>query len=256
MSQDPSAELAARLYDEGVVAFRRGDNDECRRLSEAAIRTASAVWSEREQALGHIGLSRADFRDRAYAAGLRHAHKADELATRCGADDVRIQAMHMRAELTRAQGDYAAAVPMYEQLLAADEAAADNRALAMENYNLGSVLLQVGDLRAARARLECSLELVDADDVQQLSYTLLGFAGLLAREGNAEVAARILGAVKTHFDHVGEMLDPAEELELSSHVDAARLVDLDGYEATYGVGATLSLAEARTLVSEIEQEPV
>lgn len=58
-----SEALAEQQYADGLAAFRRGDNAACRRLSEAALATAAAVGSERRKALGHIGLSRADFRD-------------------------------------------------------------------------------------------------------------------------------------------------------------------------------------------------
>jgi len=244
----PSAELARRQYDDGLAAFRRGDNDECRRLSELAIGTAAAVGADREQALGHIGLSRAAFRDRAYDAGLEHANLADDIASRCEAEDVRITALHMRAELTRAQADYVAAVPLYEQLLAADDARGDQRSLAMENYNLGSVLVQTGDLASARDHLERSLRLDASGEHNMTAYVLLGFAGLVAREGDAVTAAKLLGAVQAHFEEVGEVLDPAEQLEFDSHVAAARADDESAYSAAYDEGAELSIDDAKALV--------
>src|SRR5436309_11943352 len=107
---------AEKLYDDGLVASRRGDNEECRRLSKLAISTAAAAGSEREQALGHIGLARADFRDGAYDDGLEHGRIADEIAGRIGAHDLQATALHVRAELIRAQAAYATVVPLYEQL--------------------------------------------------------------------------------------------------------------------------------------------
>lgn len=244
---DGGAQRAQQMYEEGVLAFRRGDNEECRRLSQLAVDIAAKAGTAREQALGHIGLSRAAFRELDYPTGLRHAHRAEDLAAGCGAEDVRLTALHMRAELTRAQGDYAAAVPLYEQLLVADEEAGDTKSLAMEHYNLGSVLLQTGELPAAREHLTASLRTcreANAWGRDMLHYALLGMAGLLAREGDPFTAARLLGAVQAHVGRIGEVLDPAEELELSSHVQAARRADPAGFASAYAEGQAMTTEDA------------
>ena len=64
-----SEALAEQQYADGLAAFRRGDNAACRRLSAAALTTAAVAGSERGKALGHLGLSRADFRDGDYPGG-------------------------------------------------------------------------------------------------------------------------------------------------------------------------------------------
>lgn len=198
-------------------------------------------------ALSHLNLSRADFRDGAYAGGIEHAVAADTHAAACGAEDLRITALHMRAELTRASGDYATAVPMYQQLLAADEAKGDEAALAMEHYNLGSVLLQTGDLDAARSHLQRSLVLCTAKP-EQVRYTLLGFAGWLARAGDPRTAGTVLGAVEQHLGSIGEVLDPAEAVELASHVRAGRERDGAAFEDGRAAGRSMTLAEAQALL--------
>lgn len=198
-------------------------------------------------ALSHLNLSRADFRDGFYASGIEHASAADSHAAACGADDLRITALHIRAELTRAAGDYATAVPMYEQLLAADEARGDDAALAMEHYNLGSVLLQAGMLDSARSHLQRSLELCPAKP-EQLRYTLLGYAGWLVRAGDPHTAGKVLGAVEQHLEAIGEVLDPAEAVELASHVTTGRRRDADAFEEGRRSGRSMTLADAQGLV--------
>jgi tetratricopeptide (TPR) repeat protein len=242
-----SQALAERQYADGLAAFRRGDNAACRRLSAAALATAAAVGSERGQALGHIGLSRADFRDGDYPGGITHALSAEDHASAGGADDLRLTALHMRAELTRAQGDYAAAVPLYRQLLAADEAAADEGSLAMEHYNLGSVLVQAGDYQTARGHLCRSLQLCPAKP-GQLAYTLLGYAGLLARTGDPRTAGQVLGTVQAHFEAAGEVLDPGEALELSTNIAAGQARDAAAFDAGRQAGRGMPLQHAQTLV--------
>jgi tetratricopeptide (TPR) repeat protein len=245
-SHSPSEALVGQQYADGLAAFRRGDNAECRRLSEAAIATAAA-GSERGQALGHIGLSRADFRDGDYASGIAHALAAEDHASAGGAGDLRLTALHMRAELTRAQGDYAAAVPLYQQLLAADQADGDEGSLAMEHYNLGSVLLQAGDLETARVHLQRSLQLCPAKPAQ-LRYTLLGYAGLLARSGDPNTAGQVLGAVQAHFEAIGEVLDTGEALELSTHIAAGLSRDAEAFDSGRRAGHGMPLEHAQALV--------
>lgn len=98
-------------------------------------------------------MSRAAFRDGDYADGAAHAVLADQDAQACSDDDLRVTALHMQAELTRAQGKYAEAVSMYERLLAVDESSGDQGSLAMEHTNLGSLLLQTGGYATTRSHL-------------------------------------------------------------------------------------------------------
>lgn len=247
MEAEPSQELAEQQYADGLAAFRRGDNSECRRLNEAALATAQQAGSERGMALGCIGLSRADFRDGDYAGGAAHAARADEHALACGAEDLRVTALHMRAELTRAQGKYAEAVPMYERLLAADQASGDDGSLAMEHANLGSVLLQTGDMTAARAHLQRALDLCPAKP-GLLPYILLGYAGILARTGKPDAAGQLLGAVEAHLESVGEVLDPAEALELSGHIQEAEASGGD-VPAARESGRHMTLEQAQALLA-------
>ena len=153
----------------------------------------------------------------------------------------------MRAELTRAQSDYAAAVPLYRQLLAADEAGGDEGSLAMEHYNLGSVLVQAGEFEKARLHLWRSLRLCSAKP-GQLGYTLLGYVGLVARTGDPRTAGRVLGAVQAHFEAIGEVLDPGEALELSTHIAAGQARDAAAFDAGRQAGRGRPLEHAQALV--------
>jgi hypothetical protein len=138
-------------------------------------------------------------------------------------------------------------VPLYQQLLAADEAAGDEGSLAMEHYNLGSVLVQAGEFEAARGHLHRSLQLCPAKP-GQLRYTLLGYAGLLARTGDPRTAGQVLGAVQAHFQAIGEVLDPGEALELSTHIAAGQSRNAAAFDAGRRAGRSMSLDHAQALV--------
>ncbi len=231
------------LYARGLEAFRRGETAESATLSQQAL---DAATNDSDRARAHIGLTRAAFRDAAYAEGLRLAGVAERLASDAGDEELRIGALHMRAEITRAQGEYAAAAPLYRELIALDEARDDAESLSMEHYNLGSVHLQLGELDDAESHLTTSLRLITDEGHNQLAYTLLGLAGVAARRGDRATATRVLGAVDAHFDRIGEVLDPAEQVEHASHIAAAREGNAD-YEAAYAEGRALPLDEAAYL---------
>ncbi len=234
------------LYDEGLAAFRRGDTEASRTLNRQAL---EAAVDDAERARATIGLTRVAFREAAYDDGLQLAAEADALAENAADEELRTAALHMRAEITRAQGRYRDAVPLYEELLRRDLEAGDDRSVAMEHYNLGSVLLQVGDLDAAEQHLGEALRRDTGDEHNQLPYTLLGFAGLAARRGDANRAGTLLGAVTAHFERIGEIVDPAEGVELASHIDAAQSADASTYDAAYSAGRNVSIEEAAKTLS-------
>lgn len=223
---------AEEHYREGVAAFRRGDNEACRSLSQRALDEAEAAGSQRVMALAYVGLSRAAFRDGNYAEALEHAARANQRALACDAEHERMMALHMCAEVTRAQGRYDAAVPLYRELLAWDEATGDTAALAMEHYNLGSVLIQMNALDEADEHLQLASALCTDED-SLLPYVLLGVGGVAARRGDARRAGQLIGAVQEHLTTIGEVLDPAEALELESHLRAGRECDASAFDDGY-----------------------
>jgi len=242
-----SPSLAELRYGARLAAFRHGDTAASRLLNEAALHAAQSCASPRGRALAYIGLSRVSFRDGDYPAGLSFAAAADREATAAGEEALRTTALHMRAELTRAQGAYADAVPLYQRLLEADELAGDPRSLAMEHYNLGSVLLQLGQLEDADRHLGAALDLAHHQAREQLPYALLGAAGLAARHGDATTAGHLLGAVEAHFEGTGEVLDPAEQLELDSHLAIGRRT-AGAFDKARAAGRLLSLDDAYALL--------
>lgn len=137
--------------------------------------------------------------------------------------------------------------PQYEQLLSGDEVRGDERALAMEPYNLASVLLQTCELDRARSHLQRSLELCPTKP-EQLRYTVLGYAGWLARADDPHTAGQVLGAVENHLEMIGEILDPAAAVELASHVTAGRARDAAAFESGRRAGRVLTLADAQAFV--------
>jgi hypothetical protein len=60
-----------------------------------------------------------------------------------------------------------------------------------------------------------------------------------------------MGFVHAELERTGEVLDPAEQLEHDSHVDAATAADDDGYRTAYVAGRDLTSDQAVQLVREV-----
>jgi hypothetical protein len=99
----------------------------------------------------------------------------------------------------------------------------------------------------AERHLGAALELSRNDAIDQLPYALLGVAGLAARRGDRTTAGHLLGAVEAHFEGTGEVLDPAEQLELDSHVAIGRSTSATFDEAR-AAGRRLPLDDADSLL--------
>ena len=244
-STPPSEELGLLLYGAGLAAFRRGDNARCRALNQRSLDTGDEAHSALAQARGHVGLSRAAFRDHDWTLGIEHARAAGRVAEASGDKPGVLMAVHMEAEISRAAGDYPGAVPLYERLLSSDREASDIRAEAMELYNLGSVLVQIGELDRAESCLRESLRLADEQrEPDQLAYTCLGLAGLAARRNDPATAGRLLGAVEAYFRAAERVLDPAEQIELQSHRNAGESAGQAVFAAAYAAGRALPVRQA------------
>lgn len=244
----PSEASALVHYAAGLLAFRQGDNERSRTLNLRALELARAAVSPIGECRALIGLSRAAFRDHDWDGGAEYAAEAGTIAAASGDTLGTVQALHMKAEIRRAAGDYEAARPLYDQLLVIDRAEGDQRSISMELYNRGSVLLQLGLLDDAERDLRESIAVaVDHGIVDQFPYCLLGLGGLAARRADAVTAGRLLGAVEAHLASEGIVLDPAEQVELDSHLAAGASADAAGFTAARAAGHDLdavSLAKA------------
>jgi tetratricopeptide (TPR) repeat protein len=189
---------------------------------------------------------------RAVASGGDRALKLYEeglTASAAGDEDVAVMALHMQAEMLRAERRYDEAVALYEQSIARRRAIGDEPGITMELYNMGAVLALGGDPDRAEPLLRESLERARAeggpDGEGQCLYSLIGLARAAAGRGHPVLAARMLGAANTGLERRGEVLDPAEEIE-RGQIERLIVDHLEPGEAAAAQrgGAALTLDEA------------
>ncbi|MEU7900435.1 BTAD domain-containing putative transcriptional regulator [Nonomuraea sp. NPDC049152] len=120
--------------------------------------------------------------------------------------EVRAQLRLTEADLARRGGDSAAALPIYEEVLATLETSEQTVPLdaVWAHASYGMALADQGDVHRAYAQLGKALELtVAVPDVPVLIAVSVGYAVAALAEGDAEAAARLIEAGAYHHDHRG-----------------------------------------------------
>ena len=235
---------AAELYEQALQAFRTGDSERSRELNEESLRVARAAGDAVGQAMATIGLCRLAFREGDHVAGRRLAREARELAV--DNPNVEVRAVHMEAEMLRAEGRYVEAVPLYEQNIERWRGIHDEHGVTMEMYNLGSVLALAGEPERASVLLRQALERAsDAGDRSLQTYCVAGI-GAACVSRDPERALRLMAAARAAGEQAREVFDPAEDAEFRRfEADAEAKLGADAATAARAAGARMPLDAAR-----------
>jgi tetratricopeptide (TPR) repeat protein len=237
-----AASLARRLHDEGLIAFRRGSNDESAGLHDQAI--AAATTADDDVLLSRMlaARSRPAFRAGDYALVQELNHRALQLAQSAKSVEAERLPLHMLSESLRAQQRYVEAIPLYERAIEHLRMEADSENLAVEEYNLGSVLVCAGRLEDGERLLRSSLAASrHGEGVDQIAYCVTGFGMLHALREDPGSAGRLFGCSDAYFERRDIVAYPAEQLERSVAELAARDAGADEFDAGYQRGRTESL---------------
>ncbi|MFN8499026.1 MAG: AAA family ATPase [Anaerolineae bacterium] len=151
-------------------------------------------------------------------------------------------AINGQAHLARLQGDYARAEAKYRDVLAQYLSGQFRSFANMALNNLGHVVLRQGrHLEAAALFNEC-LQCRPVGPVgRDLPPPLTGLAGVMAREGHARAAARLIGGVDRVLADSGDRLELEERLDYEAILADihARLSDAE-FSAAWAEGQAMT----------------
>jgi hypothetical protein len=117
----------------------------------------------------------------------------------------------MLAELYCADGDSAAAVPLYEEALTLTRAMGNLQGITVNLFNLARTSIEAGLDSQARAMLREAIAYVDANKSEQTGQQLLVVAaGLAALRKEWERAARFHGAAEADLEKRNSRREPAD----------------------------------------------
>jgi len=226
------------LYDEALAAFRHGDNERARELSEE-------LRSSGREVDGLCMLARVALREGDAERTRELAEQAQETARALGDRDAERMPIHLRAAAARIAGDYAVARDLYLESIELSRECAPSF-VAAELHNLAYVELHDDRLERAKELFEESLQVARERELDSLlPYLVVDKGVVAAEEGSWEQSARLLAAGAASFEARGEVLDPDDQGELDramekvfSELEPARIDEL------WAEGVALSIDEA------------
>ena len=224
-------EDAAALLDQPVDLYAMVGDDAHRALA-LMWRSGAAALVEEEDS----GRSQ-------YEEGL-------ELARRVGANHLIAQALNMRGEQLRQEGNNEHSRDVQLQALEIARQTGELVRVAMITHNLGFIFHHLGDDEQADKLLRESLDVgIEAGSSHMIAHSLVGIADQLSLRGDHSLGARMIGAAYAYFDSVGlkiQSSDIADHARIRAYL-LANLGDA-GYEREVAAGARLDLSEAIRLV--------
>ena len=145
-------------------------------------------------------------------------------------------------------GDRQGARTLYEDNLRRARATSNDRMEASTLGALGMIALEEGRLEDADTMLRASLRIHDGlGDLLDTAVDLCGFAAVLAREGKAVTATRLLSSLEALGDQIGGRRSYVEELSEDTVTTIRKRLNEAAFAEAWEHGRTLTIAEAVTL---------
>ena len=242
-----SAARASALRNAGIAAWLQGNHRVAtNRLEESA---GIARWLEDERALaGTLSLLAQvvlNSGDATRARGL--AEESVQLWRQLGRGSAGLGlALASLGNVAVAAASYERAVELAEESAAIFRTMGDDWAVSLPVRCMGMAALRKGDLDAAEGHFREALELcIDSRDCWFLSRNVDGLASVAALSGDADRAARLLGAAERLREAVGTTVLPVHQSDRGRSTSLVRTVlSEEEFAAASAAGRSLSVDEA------------
>ncbi len=187
-----------------------------------------------------------------YEAMDRLANEAARLFVELHNRPGRGRVLNILGELKRMQKRYDEAKRFYEESLQELRAVGFLSDVVLVQSNIGWAVFHMGDYEAAFASFGEALDMSrDLEFPYGIAITLLGAAGVLARWGRSQPAAKLIGAAAALQEAIGIVVVPTDEPDYETTVVELRAqLGQAAYDEYRQTGQLLTAAEAAALVKE------
>ena len=234
------------FYEEASAAFRSGDNEYTRQLSERALDAARAAGDAEGEVDALCFLGRVALREGDVTRVRSLADEARSVARLTGEARLEQMPLHMQAVAARTEADYSLARRLYEESIELNRALGEERMATGELHHLADVELHDGQPDRAKELFAAALSESRRLGFDALLPYLVGDAAVVAaEEGETERAARLAAAAQAAFRARGQVPDPddaAEQERLRAHLVSA--LGEKRFRAASEQGAMLTIADA------------
>jgi tetratricopeptide (TPR) repeat protein len=156
------------------------------------------------------------------------------------------QGLNILGELARAIGDYSRAGQIYEETMLASQETGETYRQIMALSNLAFVAIHDGDyVRAKDLELSAIKRWREVGSWHGVTTSMAFLAGSLARLGEPEKAARLLGAAETLLAWKGFDFHMSDQHEIAKYrADVHSKLDEASFETAYAEGQAMTLEQA------------
>jgi predicted ATPase/DNA-binding SARP family transcriptional activator len=252
---EPPELRASALHAAASLATRQGDYDRAAELSEQSL----ALWEELGDAAGTaqslLSLGTVAAEQGKHGRALELSERAAELYRESGDRRGHALAVSNLGGIALEQGDFVRAAALLEEAFGLFEELDDSEGMAFALVNQGFAALAEQDHQRALGLLREALRrLAELEFRDVIGYCFEGLAAVLAFTGEAESAARLLGAAEALRESVGVGLAPAERQTHESTAAAVReALGEEQSRTAWLLGRELSLDEA--IAYALAEEP-
>jgi tetratricopeptide (TPR) repeat protein len=213
---------ASDLYQQGLEAFRKGDNERSRELNDRSLALAREADDAPAVVDALMGLARVALRDEDLARVHALAAEAREVATEHGLAGRPVALpLHLDAEATRMSGDLAGARALYEESIALNRRLGDERGVALEQANLAWVAINEGRIDEAEALVRASLDSGHTEEPYLQAFCSIALARCAGERGDRNRARELLTGADEQLAAAGLVLDPTDKPEYEKTVEMA-----------------------------------
>lgn len=244
--------VSQALLNQGIIHLNMGNDAAAHPLLQEALALMEAQGSSYFIAVTSVHLANV-------ALGLGNTQEAADwlekaypVARDVGDDYIVSFAVNNMGEVARVRGDYASARKYYEESEAMLRVMGDKGDLARLVSSLGYVAQHEGDLKKAKAQFQESLAMFRwFGNNRGIAESLAGLAGLMAVEGRAHQAARLLSAAEAMLSDTGAVWWPADRVEVNRAREAilSRLSEAE-FAAEWAAGQSLTFDQTLALTLE------
>jgi non-specific serine/threonine protein kinase len=234
------AGLAEVLLNLGAGTSGIGENGRARAYLEQSLVLYRELNKPRlvAKVLNVLGMTA--FRVGEYREAARCLEESRALWRQVGDHSGGAAALNNLALVTMLEGDYARAKPLFEECLAWGQSEGNLQITATSHANLGCVELNLGNRRAAVEHLLESLSrFTDLGVRDAIAECLEGLAAVAVSGGEAEPAARLLGAAESLRQAAGI---PVDSKDSTFQMDARSSARASLGDAAYARGLTAGRA--------------
>jgi predicted ATPase len=237
--------LGLTLFFRAMAAWVHLDRDGAERMAAESLQLFQAIGDSWGAGLSPGVLARLDIEDGRYDLAREHLNHAMVRWTQAGDRWGLGHMLTTFGDIARLEGNYLEAEAKYEESFGLFREFANKNGMASGYHNLGYTRLHDGDVRSARSNFRTSLDLfLSMGDRRGVLEAVAGLAAVAAFSGDAERAARWLGAVEFELDALGVRISSSNRRDYALAVERIqRAFTNDALENAWDRGRRLTFEQ-------------